>query len=88
MIGMPDYMNGVWYISLLTIGAAYLAGRGGVFFVVGGYVCYWFLAPIMAAQWPASRRPDPHRDGDVHAWLSAFGSLQATGYRHAHRWGA
>ena len=24
MLGMPDYMNGVWYISLLTIGAAFL----------------------------------------------------------------
>ena len=48
-LGMPDYMNGVWYISLLTIGAAYLAGKGGVFFVVGGYVCYWMLAPVLAA---------------------------------------
>jgi putative OPT family oligopeptide transporter len=49
MLGMPEYMNGVWYISLLTIGAAYLAGKGGVFFVVGGYVCYWMLAPVLAA---------------------------------------
>ena len=49
MLGMPDYMNGIWYISLLTIGAAYLAGKGGVFFVVGGYVCYWLLAPVLAA---------------------------------------
>jgi putative OPT family oligopeptide transporter len=49
MLGMPDYMNGVWYVSLLTIGAAYLAGKGGVFFVVGGYVCYWMLAPVLAA---------------------------------------
>ena len=56
MIGMPDYMNGVWYISLLTLGAAYLAGKGGIFFVVGGYVCYWFLAPIMSAQ---GILPDP-----------------------------
>jgi putative OPT family oligopeptide transporter len=49
-VGMPDYMNGVWYLSLLTIGAAYLAGKGGVFFVVGGYVCYWMLAPVLATQ--------------------------------------
>ncbi len=47
LIGLPDYMNGVWYLSLLTIGTAYLAGRGGWFFVIGGYVCYWILAPIM-----------------------------------------
>lgn len=47
-IGMPDYMNGIWYVSLLTIGVAYLAGRGGVFFVIGGYACYWILAPLMS----------------------------------------
>ena len=48
-LGMPDYMNGVWYLSLLTIGVAYLAGKGGFFFIVGGYVCYWFLAPVLSA---------------------------------------
>ena len=48
MIGMPDYMNGVWYISLMTIGVAYIAGKGGVFFIVGGFLCYWILAPIMS----------------------------------------
>ncbi|MCP4203356.1 MAG: oligopeptide transporter OPT family protein [bacterium] len=47
LLGLPEYMNGIWYISLLTIGTAYLAGRGGWFFVVGGYVCYWILAPLM-----------------------------------------
>jgi putative OPT family oligopeptide transporter len=47
LLGLPEYMNGIWYVSLLTIGTAYLAGRGGFFFVIGGYVCYWFLAPIM-----------------------------------------
>ena len=47
-IGMPDFMNGVWYLSLLTIGVGFLAGRGGFFFIVGGYVCYWILAPILA----------------------------------------
>lgn len=49
-IGMPAYMNGVWYISLLTLGAAYIAGKGGFFFIVGGFVCYWVLAPFLAAQ--------------------------------------
>jgi len=47
-IGMPDYMNGVWYVSLLTIGVGFIAGRGGFFFIVGGYVCYWILAPLLA----------------------------------------
>ena len=48
-IGMPDYMNGVWYISLLTIGTGFIAGRGGFYFVIGGFVCYWILAPILSA---------------------------------------
>jgi putative OPT family oligopeptide transporter len=47
-LGMPEYMNGIWYLSLLTVGVAYLAGKGGFFFVVGGYVCYWVLAPVLA----------------------------------------
>jgi putative OPT family oligopeptide transporter len=48
LIGIPAYMNGVWYLSLLTIGVGYIAGKGGVAFIVGGYVCYWFLAPLLA----------------------------------------
>jgi putative OPT family oligopeptide transporter len=47
LIGMPEYMNGIWYVSLLTVGVAFLAGKGGFFFVVGGFVCYWLLAPLM-----------------------------------------
>ena len=26
----------------------FLSGKGGVFFIVGGYVCYWMLAPILS----------------------------------------
>ena len=48
LIGMPGYMNGVWYLSLLTIGVGYIAGKGGVAFIIGGYVCYWLLAPMLA----------------------------------------
>ena len=47
-LGMPDYMNGVWFVSLLTIGIAFIAGKGGLCFVIGGYACYWILAPILA----------------------------------------
>lgn len=56
VIGLPDYMNGVWYVSLLTIGVGFLAGKGGVYFVVGGYACYWVLAPILSA---LGHIPDP-----------------------------
>ncbi len=49
-LGWPEYMNGIYFLSLLTIGTAYLAGKGGFWFVIGGYVCYWFLAPLLSFQ--------------------------------------
>jgi putative OPT family oligopeptide transporter len=48
-IGLPDYMNGIWYLSLMTIGVGFIAGRGGIAFIIGGFVAYWFLAPMLAA---------------------------------------
>ncbi len=48
-IGMPEYMNGIWYLSLLTIGVGFIAGRGGVAFIIGGFVVYWVVAPLLAA---------------------------------------
>ena len=48
LIGAPEYMNGIWYLSLLTIGVGYIAGKGGVAFIIGGFVCYWFLAPMLS----------------------------------------
>ena len=49
LIGMPDFMNGVWYLSLLTIGTGFIAGRGGVAFIIGGFAAYWFLSPMLSA---------------------------------------
>ena len=49
LIGMPDYMNGIWYISLMTVGVGFISGKGGFSFVIGGFVCYWILAPILSA---------------------------------------
>jgi len=48
LIGLPPYMNGIWYLSLLTIGVGFIAGRGGVAFIIGGFVAYWFLSPMLA----------------------------------------
>ncbi len=56
LIGLPEYMNGVWYLSLLTVGVGYIAGKGGFFFIIGGYVCYWVLAPMLSA---AGLLPEP-----------------------------
>lgn len=49
LIGMPHYMNGVWYVSLLTVGVAFIAGRGGLAFIIGGFVVYWLIAPLLSA---------------------------------------
>ncbi|MBT8101669.1 MAG: OPT/YSL family transporter [Gammaproteobacteria bacterium] len=49
IIGLPDYMNGIWYLSLMTVGVGFIAGRGGIAFIVGGFVAYWFLSPMLAA---------------------------------------
>ena len=48
LIGLPEYMNGIWYLSLMTIGVGFIAGRGGIAFIIGGFVAYWFLAPMLA----------------------------------------
>ncbi|SET66454.1 putative oligopeptide transporter, OPT family [Nitrosomonas marina] len=48
VIALPEYMNGIIYVSLLTIGVGYIAGKGGVAFIIGGFVCYWFIAPLLA----------------------------------------
>ena len=48
LIGMPEFMNGIWYLSLMTIGVGFIAGRGGVAFIIGGFVAYWFLSPMLA----------------------------------------
>jgi putative OPT family oligopeptide transporter len=49
VLGTPSYMNITLYVSLLTVGTAFLAGKGGIYFVVGGYACYWALAPFLSA---------------------------------------
>jgi len=49
LIGLPDYMNGIWYLSLMTIGVGFIAGRGGIAFIIGGFVAYWFLSPMLSA---------------------------------------
>ncbi|NVJ59358.1 MAG: OPT/YSL family transporter [Gammaproteobacteria bacterium] len=46
-IGLPNFMNGIWYVSLLTVGVGFIAGKGGIAFIIGGFVCYWFLAPML-----------------------------------------
>ncbi len=48
LLGWPEYMNGIWYLSLLSVGVGYIAGKGGAAFIIGGYLCYWLLAPLLS----------------------------------------
>lgn len=48
-LDLPGYLNITFYASLLTVGVGFLAGRGGIYFIVGGYACYWVIAPILSA---------------------------------------
>jgi len=47
LIGAPSYFNITLYVSLMTIGVGFIAGRGGVAFIIGGYACYFLLAPML-----------------------------------------
>lgn len=49
LLYLPDYMNGIMYVSIMTIGVGFLSGRGGFSFIIGGFACYWILAPILSA---------------------------------------
>jgi len=47
-LGLPSYLNITFYLSMLTIGVGFLSGKGGLVFGLGGFICYWFLAPLLA----------------------------------------
>jgi len=47
-LGTPAYLNITFYLSIMTIGVGFLSGRGGLWFGAGGFLCYWFLAPLLS----------------------------------------
>jgi putative OPT family oligopeptide transporter len=48
-LGWPAFLNITFFLSLMTIGVGFLSGRGGFWFGAGGFLCYWLLAPLLAA---------------------------------------
>jgi len=68
VLGLPEYFNNVWAVSLLSVGIGFIAGRNGLFVLAGGILAYWFIAPIMISMnWlPAGISPDKAADF-VHA---------------------
>ncbi len=47
LLHLPEYMNIVFFLSLMTVGVGFIAGKGGVSFIIGGFACYWILAPVL-----------------------------------------
>ena len=47
-LGLPAYLNVNFFLSVMTIGVGFLSGKGGLWFGAGGFLCYWFLAPLLA----------------------------------------
>lgn len=46
-IGTPSWLNLTFFLSLMTVGVGFIAGRGGLVFGYGGFICYFFLAPLL-----------------------------------------
>ena len=74
-LGLPNWANAVWYLSLLTLGVAFIAGRGGVAFIIGGLVVWWLITPLLAAN---GAFPTDAATGAV---ISDTGSLRTLLYR-------
>ncbi len=63
LMGLPAFLNAIWFVSLLTVGVGFIAGRGGVAFIIGGFTCYWILGPILAQMGllpPPGQFENPH----------------------------
>ena len=46
--GLPPLLNLSLYLSIMTIGVGYLSGKGGFWFGAGGFICYFFLSPLLS----------------------------------------
>lgn len=46
-LNLPDYINNVWAVSLLSMGIGFISGRNGLFVLGGGILAYWFITPFV-----------------------------------------
>ncbi len=44
---LPDYINNIWAVSLLSLGIGFIAGRNGLFVLAGGVLAYWLITPVV-----------------------------------------
>lgn len=75
VLHLPEWFNGVWYLSLLTVGVGFIAGRGGIAFVIGGFLVWWLVTPILAG---FGLLPTDPSNGDV---LTTPGPLRSLVFR-------
>lgn len=47
LLNLPNYIDNVWAISLLSLGIGFISGRNGLFVLAGGVLAYWFITPIV-----------------------------------------
>lgn len=45
---IPGRYSLIFFASLMTIGVGFLSGKGGFWFGAGGFICYWFLSPMLS----------------------------------------
>jgi uncharacterized oligopeptide transporter (OPT) family protein len=51
-LGLPSYVENVWALSLLSLGAGFITGRPGLVVLAGGILAYWLVTPVaVAAGW-------------------------------------
>ncbi len=48
MLNIPPMLNVTFYLSLMTIGVGFLAGKSGFWFGAGGFICYFLLSPLLS----------------------------------------
>jgi len=46
-LSAPSWLNLTFFLSLMTVGVGFIAGRGGLVFGYGGFICYFVLAPLL-----------------------------------------
>ncbi|MEA2062567.1 MAG: OPT/YSL family transporter, partial [Gemmatimonadota bacterium] len=46
LLHLPYYFTNIWAISLLSVGAGFIAGRAGFAVLIGGVLAKWIVAPV------------------------------------------
>ncbi|MCF8239845.1 MAG: OPT/YSL family transporter [Melioribacteraceae bacterium] len=46
-LNLPDYIDNIWAVSLLSLGIGFISGRNGLFVLAGGVLAYWLITPFV-----------------------------------------